>query len=381
MSPVRDGILLTGATGFLGGYLLRELLDRTQAQVFCLARPSEKETAEARLMDNLVFLFGKDGVAAWPRERITVLEGDLGSELLGLPASAYRDISESVGAIFNAAAMLWHFGRKELFEQVNVQGVKRLLDLARSGRPKALNHISTLAVSGRRVDNPGNLFRETDFHETMECPNAYVQTKYEAEKVFRPAIAAGENVRIFRPGFVMGDSQSGRFKKEITLDAQYLHLRGHILMKVAPPLYADDYMDVTPVDYAAAAIAHIALAQDTADHVYHVCNPRPILKAETWEIIRAYGYQARVIPAEAYMECILSQEESDEFLQGLQHVLIYLGDYEKSPAVFDCVNTLRALEGTDIRCPMADRPLLHRYLDYCVDIGFLPKPDRVDIRE
>ena len=122
--------------------------------------------------------------------------------------------------------MLWHFGKLEQFLKVNVQGTENLLAFCSAGMPKTLNHISTLAVSGRRCDNPKNLFTEADFHESMECPNVYVETKYEAEKRLRPAMLAGHAVRIFRPGFIMGDSKTGRFKKHITSDAQYLHLQG-----------------------------------------------------------------------------------------------------------------------------------------------------------
>ena len=244
----RPGVLLTGATGFLGGYLLKELVERTEMPIYCLTRSDGTLGARARLMDNLHFLFGADAVEAWPLERIAIVEGDLAKERFGLSEAGYAELAEHTGAVFHAAAMLWHFGKLEQFLKVNVQGTENLLAFCSAGMPKTLNHISTLAVSGRRCDNPKNLFTEADFHESMECPNVYVETKYEAEKRLRPAMLAGHAVRIFRPGFIMGDSKTGRFKKHITSDAQYLHLQGHIFMRTAPPLYDDDYMDLTPVD-------------------------------------------------------------------------------------------------------------------------------------
>jgi len=369
-----NGILITGATGFLGAYILKELMEQTQLTIYCLARSSNNKSATLRLNENLEFLFDESVLNSWKMDRIVVLEGDMGRERFGLSNEDYVQLSENVRHIFHSAAMMWHFGKVEVFQEVNVCGVGRLLEFCDCGVPKELNHISTLAVSGRRCDNPNNEFCEADFHENMECPNAYVQTKYEAEQVLRPAMLEGRGVRIFRPGFIMGDMTSGRFKKTITTDAQYLHLRGHVLMQTAPPLYDDDFMDVTPVDYAAAAIVHIALSPDTENQIFHVCNPEPVLKARVWDLISEYGYFVRNLPAETYMLDVMELDDSDEFLEGLKDVIVYLGDYEKSPAVFRCDSTLRALEGSGITCHAPDRELLHKYLDYCVDIGFLPAP-------
>ena len=242
---------------------------------------------------------------------------------------------------------------------MNGQGTENLLAFCSAGLPKTLNHISSLAVSGRRCDNPKNLFTEADFHESMEYPNEYVETKYAAEKRLRPAMLAGHAVRIFRPGFILVDSKTGRFKKHITADAQYLHLQGHIFMRTAPPLYDDDYMDLTPVDYAAAAIVHIAFQPDTPPGTYHVCNPQPILKSQIWDIIRDYGFPVRTVPAERYLEEVLDSDD-ELFLRGLQSVIVYLGDYEKSPAIFDASETLRRHKGTAIICPPHEQDRLSR---------------------
>lgn len=127
------------------------------------------------------------------------------------------------------------------------------------------------------------------------------------------------------------------------------------------------------MDYAAAAIVHIAFQPDTPPGTYHVCNPQPILKSQIWDIIRDYGFPVRTVPAERYLEEVLDSDD-ELFLRGLQSVIVYLGDYEKSPAIFDASETLRRLKGSGISCPPPDPALLRRYLDYCVDIGFLPHP-------
>ena len=104
-----------------------------------------------------------------------------------------------------------------------------------------------------------------------------------------------------------------------------------------------------------------------------MCNPQPILKSQIWDIIRDYGFPVRTVPAERYLEEVLDSDD-ELFLRGLQSVIVYLGDYEKSPAIFDASETLRRLKGSGISCPPPDPALLRRYLNYCVDIGFLPHP-------
>ena len=376
MTTYCKNILLTGATGFLGAHLLKALLEKTDASIYCLVRTPHQGTAEERLMHNLSFLFGDDQVAQWEQQRIIPVIGDVGQYDLGLSAKQYTMLSKTVDTIFHCAAMMWHFGQLEQFSEVNVKGVERLLAFAEQNTPKRLNHISTLAVSGRRCDNPDNIFTEDDFHEHMECPNAYVQTKHEAERVLLPALSQKKGVRIFRPGFIMGDSVTGKFKEHITMDAQYLHLRGHILMQTAPPLYDDDYMDITPADYAADAITHIALSPETEDTVFHICNPEPVIKSEIWECIRNWGYDIRTLPAATYMEDILTFDESEAFLEGLKDIIVYLSDYEKSPAIFKCGKTLNALKGSGIHCPPPNEELLHKYLSYCVQTNFIPEPSK-----
>ena len=93
----RPGVLLTGATGFLGGYLLKELVERTEMPIYCLTRSDGTLGARARLMDNLHFLFGADAVEAWPLERIAIVEGDLAKERFGLSEADMRNSRSARG--------------------------------------------------------------------------------------------------------------------------------------------------------------------------------------------------------------------------------------------------------------------------------------------
>ena len=368
-------ILLTGGTGFLGAYLLREFMKRTHSQIYCLVRAGYATTAKERILMNLDYYFGSEiFVDMQIDERIIVINGDVGQDNLGLPEDIYEELAANIDEIYHAASITTHMGKQEDFIEVNVKGTLRIADFAAKNKIKVFNYISSLAVSGCREDNPSNLFKETDFHKNLRYPNLYVKTKCESEMIVRDYMQKGYPARIFRPGFIMGNSKTGHFKKDIEKDATYGLIKAHIQMGVAPPLYDDDYMDVTPVDYCASAIVHISLKPDTLNNTFHICNPRPVLKSFIWKLIRDYGYEIRFLEQENYDDIIFRLKEDDEYLRALQMVLLYLNDYRKSPAVFDASKTLECLENTGIICPQANEKLIKTYLDYIVQVGFLSIP-------
>lgn len=205
----RPGVLLTGATGFLGGYLLKELVERTEMPIYCLTVRTVRSARGPGSWTTCISCLVR---TPWKRGRlsaIAIVEGDLAKERFGLSEAGYAELAERTGAVFHAAAMLWHFGKLEQFLKVNVQGTENLLAFCSAGMPKTLNHISTLAVSGRRCDNPKNLFTEADFHESMECPNVYVETKYEAEKRLASRHARRARCADFPSGLYYGRFEDG----------------------------------------------------------------------------------------------------------------------------------------------------------------------------
>lgn len=371
----RNQIFLTGGTGFLGAYMLKEFLKKTHSRIYCLVRAGNAITAKERILRNLDYYFGPEIFNdVQIDERIIAIDGDITQDNLGLAENIYEKLANNIDNIYHAAFFVSHVGKLEDFIEVNVNGTRRMVDFATKNKIKVFNYISALAVSGRREDNPGNLFKETDFHENLKYPNAYVKTKCESEMIVRDYMRKGHPARIFRPGFIMGNSKTGRFKKDIEKDATYGLIKAHIQMGVAPPLYDDDYMDVTPIDYCAPAIVHISLDSDTLNNTFHICNPMPVLKSFVWELIRDYGYDVRFLDSENYDDIIYSLREDDEYLKGLQMVALYLNDYRKSPAIFDTSKTLECLKGTNIVCPLVDEKIIKTYLDYSVQVGFLPIP-------
>jgi len=135
-------VLLTGGTGTLGIYLLRELLTRTDARVTALVRAENDEAAYRRLNEHYVDRFGRE-LAADGKGRVEVLTGDLARQDFGLAQVVYERLESEVDTILHSAALTSHYGDWDVFVAANITSVENLAAFAQKGTPKAMHHIST----------------------------------------------------------------------------------------------------------------------------------------------------------------------------------------------------------------------------------------------
>jgi nucleoside-diphosphate-sugar epimerase len=229
-------VLLTGATGFLGMEVLARLLERTDDEVVCLVRARDHEAAEARLDGVLTTLYRDPSPF---RARVQALHGDLTS---GVPTP-----DEPVDVVCHCAASITFDLPLEEAREINVDGTRSMLELARAAGARRFVHVSTAYVAGTHVGR----FRE-DMLGT-EFRNTYEQTKCEAERLF--ADVSDMAVAIARPSIVMGESGSGWTP---AFNVLYWPLRAFArgLFEQVPAL-PEGRVDVVPVDYVADGIAKL----------------------------------------------------------------------------------------------------------------------------
>jgi nucleoside-diphosphate-sugar epimerase len=226
-------ILLTGATGFLGMEVLARLLERGDREVVCLVRAADQAAAEQRIDDVLAKLYTD---ASAHRERVHALPCDL---TRGIHAP-----EEEIDIVCHCAASIAFDLPLDEAREINVDGTRAILELAREAGARRFVHVSTAYVSGTH----SGVFTEdmlgTDFR------NTYEQTKCEAERIV--AEVSGMQVAIARPSIVMGESDSGWTP---AFNVLYWPLRAFargLFAKV--PAKPDGRVDVVPVDYVADAI-------------------------------------------------------------------------------------------------------------------------------
>jgi thioester reductase-like protein len=347
-------ILVTGATGFLGQYLLRDLLLAGQ-RVAVLVRDADGISARQRIDERLSF-WEESLEHALPRP--VVLEGDLAHPGLGLSGADRHWLTCSCRAVLHAAANV-NYRLTPAGEpwETNLHGTRRLLALCRQVGVQALHHVSTAFVCGGR--------RGRVYEDELECgdgaDNAYGQSKVAAERLVRQVRHA--RVTVYRPSVIVGDSRTGytstyhHFYNFLELAVRLSRPGGPRQLALRLPLTGEEAPNLVPVDWVSEALVRLMRRPHWHGRTFHLVARRP----------------ARLREILAMVEGLLKLEGIRWVgPQGLsdptpleEHVLGQFRDYWNylhNDLQFDCRNTRRALP--DLPPPRLTRALVARLLEF-----------------
>lgn len=249
---------VTGATGFIGRYLVQELVDNREGTIYALCREGSRERLEAM-------------AEQWDG-RVVPVVGDLAEPGLGVDPAWVKAHRGDVEHFFHLAAIYDMTASDAMNEQLNVGGTRSAVELAGSLKAGHFHQISSIAASG---DYRG-VFDESMFDEGQRLPSPYHRTKFESEKIVREE--ATVPWRVYRPAVVVGHSETGAMDK---IDGPYyffgLLKRMRDTLPGWLPLVGVDLGDtnVVPVDYVAKAIDHIAHRPGLDGQAFHLVNPEP----------------------------------------------------------------------------------------------------------
>ncbi|MBK7826994.1 thioester reductase domain-containing protein [Nannocystis sp.] len=335
-------LLLTGATGFLGPWLLRALQHHGHAEIVALVRARDDADATRRLHTALAALPDQD------LTRVRAIAGHLDRPRLGLADDTWRSLADSVDlVVHNGAAVNFARGWQEL-AAANISGTEEALRLACAGRPTAFVHVSTKGILDPAVYTDDAPIGEDDPLRPPEGPLlGYQRSKWAAESLVRQAAARGLPVAVCRPGRIGGDLATGGMPES---DFMVLFLRGCLEIAALPRLeYA---IEVTPVDVVAAAIATICARPELLGKTYHLTHPRPIELAEVAPIAAEFGLHLELLPYTIWRDRLLTRAAGPG--SALAPLLSMFPAHE--PARIDDrrlrhSNTEAALAGTDIVWP------------------------------
>ncbi|MFI6338848.1 thioester reductase domain-containing protein [Streptomyces sp. NPDC050535] len=361
-------VLLTGATGFVGAYLLDELLRSTKATIHCLVRAGDPDGALARLRANT------EHYLPWreeDEERIVAVPGDLSQPLLGLPEDVFDALAHRVDAIYHNGANVNFIQSFRQLRATNVGGTQEILRLACRGPLTPVNHVSTFAVWGVPDDLSSTFSEDDDLDRAGRLPNGYLQTKWVAENLVQAARERGVPVNVYRLGQIMGDS---RFGVCVTNSFTCAVIKGCIQFGSAPEL--DMLVEMTPADYVSRALVHASTTSDFGQN-FHLLNPERMPFQELVGYIQRRRWPVGQRPGPEWVADFQAGVGTEEnALHPLIDTISEIVRVGQDSMTYQVDNLLHALDGSGITCPPLDDTLLDTYFDWMVRTGFLPSPDQ-----
>jgi amino acid adenylation domain-containing protein/thioester reductase-like protein len=356
-------ILLTGATGFVGRFLLAQLLNDTDATIYCLVRSPSQHQALSRLRTML---------ARWDlwhdelESRIIAVAGDLRSPRLGIDSATYAVLSEKVDSVYHCGISMNHLETYAMAKAANVGSATELLKFATNRKQKLINYISTMGV----FSSAGPVTRVVEEttpidHERHSNSRGYLASKWVSEKIFMIANERGIPCNIFRLGLVWADSQLGRFDE---LQNAYRVFKSCLISGCGIENYRYA-MAPTPVDYVARATVFLANRHGNGGGIFHISSPDQLaggifercneIAGTTLELMPYYDWicemkrlqlEGQSLPVVPLVEFAFSKDETSfyEHQRRLQAESIQ----------FDCTRTYREIERGGIVAPVLNDNLL-----------------------
>ncbi len=346
----KGSVLITGATGILGGWLVAEALDRGY-KTTVLVRAKSIEGAKQRLHANL----GVPGSAERVGE-LNILLGDISKPDFGLAPGARDALIDSIDFVIHSAACIsFHPRQDALLRATNIDAVERIIGLL-AGTGKPLHHVSTAYVSGMHHGR----VRESDIFDSP-VKNTYEETKRAAEQLIHEAMDDGRITgSIFRPSCVIGATTTGgisqfqnfyhilrivdALERDENVKGRHIRLQGN----------PSSTANLIPVDWTAKALWFIVETKGASGLTYHLTNPNPITKQEfsDWACGRLKRNGGGKL---TYVNRLDNKINNAELVANLS-VMLYR-EYLRDEAAFDSTNTEQAFAHI-MPCPRIDAGFL-----------------------
>jgi amino acid adenylation domain-containing protein/thioester reductase-like protein/non-ribosomal peptide synthase protein (TIGR01720 family) len=366
-----DQVLLTGATGYLGIHLLRQLLCETQAEIFCLVRADGAERARERLATKLRWYFPGENFS-WVQSRIKAIPGDMLLPYFGLSSEDYFALADSVTSVFNAAADVRLVAAPQQLDMVNIGGVQKVLEFADSGRSKVVHHISTLSVFGSALSEPRKVFSERDFDLGQSFRNHYERSKFESEKLVRIWQQSGKTASIYRSSHIAANSFTGRFQENISANRLYLALRSSLRLGMAP-FKPSEKIHFSYVDTVAKGIVKLALKKEYTGSTYHVENPHTLSHYDLFRALQGLGYPILILSEKDYAKLSVENSESGAF--GLETVWGHVSS-KTGGEYFDCSETVECLNRLGVHFKKPGTAWVRKMVQDCIERRFIAPPKK-----
>ncbi|KAL3480885.1 hypothetical protein BJX99DRAFT_219798 [Aspergillus californicus] len=368
-------VLLTGVTGFLGAFLLKDLVENTTAQIICLVRFTEPEDDDqpggiARIRRNLLDLgLWDDSIM----ERVRILPGNLSRSRFGLSPEAFQELAARLDVIVHAAATVNLVYPYATLRPPNVGGTREILRLACLGNA-TVQYVSTNGVlppSGEKGWSEDAMLGVDDV--PTKLADGYGQTKWVAEQLVLEAGRRGLPVKIHRAGTISGHSQTGAANAWDLLSA--LIVESVKLGKF--PDVEGWRAEMTPVDFVSKAIIYLANQTQVDQTVFHIGDPSPVNTQSVFQDLNILGYPTEPLGFDEWVALWTEKRGDRKGGDGAFTVDILRSgmptiEFLRGIVVLD--NPVTRPIRREVERPKVDRFLLETYTRHWFARGWLLKP-------
>ncbi|HVI46068.1 MAG TPA: thioester reductase domain-containing protein [Chitinophaga sp.] len=367
MNPA--SIFITGVTGFIGIYLLADLLQQTNARMYCLIRSRNEKTA----IEKLEGLFREHHISLPEimKSRIVPVLGDLSKPLLGLDAERFDQLCKTIDVIYHSGSAVNFLTPYADIRKPNVNGLREIIRLAACHKLKCLSLLSTISVSswGHIYDDRKVLLEDDDIYRHLQAvadDNAYVQSKWVMEQIAALAASKGLPVILYRIGNSMCHSKTG----VSALGNWWSMLVKGCIQAGSFPDMPTLREDLTTVDYITAAITHISrqpAAPGMKFNILHIQANNITLTAFFALLNSHFDMGLRQVSLEEWVSQIRQDSNNILYLMlplitekasnGMTSIELHENGY-----LHDCSNLTAFLKDSYIKEPVFTRELLSAYL-------------------
>ena len=362
-------VLLTGASGFLGIHILKELIENEDGIIYCLQRSGKNLTAEERLKSLLFYYFDEDYGDLFAK-KIFVVEGDITN------IEDFKKLENyPIDTIINSAANVKHFAEGSQIEDVNIFGVKNGLEFA-STIGACYVQVSTTSTAGESVNNfppKDTVFDEQTLYVGQALDNKYLSSKFIAERLVLEHVVNGGEGKIVRVGNLMARQSDAEFQINFESNGFINRIKAYITLNTMPYDLLVAQTEFSPIDIVAKSI--VSLAKTPKENtVFNSYNSHYITYADVLQSITSQGYEMSKVEMDEFNK-ILDEARKDETKQeGISGLVTQVGmgkAENRSIVNVDNTFTINILNHLDVYWPLTSYEYLNNFINYLQAMGFL----------
>lgn len=356
-------ILLTGGNGFFACHLIEQILLYSKAHITVLVRGKDRTTAEERFKLALEYYFPGKKYFEIYYSRIEVIEGNISQEKLGLNEEDYVRLSTSIEGIVHSAAIIQHYGLKEQFQKINVDGTKNVISFAKNIHLKEIHFTSTISAAYTNERANKNVpFSEFDLTTNETSQNYYIQSKVDSEGLIYKAKEEGLKVYIYRLGTLVNNSENGVFQMNGG-DSALLQVFKVFLKLMNIPQMDSKPFDFTYINQAARAVYNL-MNIHTSHNVFHIYNPNKFGLSTFAKLANKCGKDINLIPLDDYVDFI--GQNANNISQELSHIMTLTHVNENVDQTLSlnlvCDRTVNILKGMDFKWEVVNEESMQKIL-------------------